>query len=122
MKKQLPNIRMSTVKWIGRHLAADLDVGVLTVSEFEQIMQALKSLAKNGTPSEPVKPKMLTVENVADLLGISKSQLRALEAEGKLPFRRRKIGSSVRYLNTEVLDYMQNGSLAEAEESNGEKK
>ena len=113
MMQQLQNIRMSTVRWLGRHLAVDLDIGVLTISEYNQIMSILKSLAKNGTPSEPVKPKLLTVENVADLLSISKSQFRALEAEGKLPFKRRMIGASVRYLNAEVLDYMQNGSLTE---------
>lgn len=118
MMQQQQNIRMSTVRWLGRHLAVDLDVGMLTISEYNQIMSTLKSLARNGVPSEPVKQKLLTVENVADLLSISKSQLRALEAEGKLPFHRRMIGASVRYLNTEVLDYMQNGSLMEDDGEN----
>ena len=53
-----------------------------------------------------LQPKLLKTEEVAEMLAISKSQLRALEAEGKLPLPRKMVGSSVRYLNIDVIRYM----------------
>ena len=94
------------IRWIGRHLAADIDVGLLTPGEYDAIMNALRNLSKHGVPCCPEKPRLLKVEEVAALLSISKSQFRAMEAEGKFPFKRKMVGASVRYLNLDIYRYM----------------
>ena len=94
------------IRWIGRHLAADIDVGLLTPGEYDAIMNALRNLSKHGFPIFPERPRLLKVEEVASMLAISKSQFRAMEAEGKFPFKRKMVGASVRYLNIDVFRYM----------------
>ena len=50
------NLRMSTVRWLGRHLAIDLDLGALTVSEYNLIMKTLRAVARKGDTKEPDIP------------------------------------------------------------------
>ncbi len=106
MNNESQYIRSNLVRWIGRHLAIDLDIGVLTVGEYNLIMRILRDLSKHGMPVPPEKPRLLKMDEVASMLAISKSQFRALEAEGKFPFKRRMVGSSVRYLNLDVIRHM----------------
>ena len=40
------------------------------------------------------------------MLGISHSNFKKLEAEGTFPFKRKMVGSAVRYRNTDVIDYI----------------
>ena len=40
------------------------------------------------------------------MLGISHSNFKKLEAEGAFPFKRKMVGSAVRYRNTDVIDYI----------------
>lgn len=40
------------------------------------------------------------------MLGISHSNFKKLEAEGAFPFKRRMVGSAVRYKNTDILDFI----------------
>ena len=48
MNQERNNLRMATVRWIGRLLAVALDVGALTVGEYNIVMKALKDIAKKG--------------------------------------------------------------------------
>ena len=66
----------------------------------------LRSLAEHGIPRSAVIPKLLDQQEVAEMLGISHSNFKKLEAEGAFPFKRKMVGSAVRYRNTDVIDYI----------------
>ena len=92
-------LRMSVVRWLGRHLAIDVDLGALTASEYNLIMKTLRAVAKNGEVKAPeVPPRLIDGKEAADILGISYSQFRALESEGVLHIPRKMLGKkTVRY-------------------------
>lgn len=98
--------REATVKFLRRILSPLLEVGVISRDEFDLLFAYISSLAQKGVPPEPISRKMLTGKEVAELLSISYSEFRKLESAGVFPFRRRNIGKNVRFLNTEILDYM----------------
>jgi excisionase family DNA binding protein len=54
----------------------------------------------------PLVPKLLTQEEAADMLGIGFSNFRRMEREGLLPFKRKMVGSSVRFRNLDILKFM----------------
>jgi len=68
-------------------------------------------VAKKDAPKEPEVPlRLVDGREAADILGISYSQFRALEAEGIFPFRRKMLGKkTVRYR----LDDLQNFVLSD---------
>ncbi len=101
-------LRMAVVRWLGRHLAIDLDMGALTVSEYNLIMKTLRAVAKKGETKEPEAPlRLVDGHEAADILGISYSQFRALEAEGIFPFRRKMLGKkTVRYRITDINNFI----------------
>ena len=102
------NLRMATVRWIGRLLAVSLDVGAMTVGEYNIVMKTLRAVAKKGETQEPeVALRLVDGREAADILGISYSQFRALEAEGIFPFRRKMLGKkTVRYRITDINNYI----------------
>ena len=114
---QLGNIglRMSVVRWLGRHLAIDLDMGALTANEYNVIMKILRATAKKGETKEPEVPlRLVDGREAADILGISYSQFRALEAEGIFPFRRKMLGKkTVRYRITDINSYILSDDVTE---------
>lgn len=102
------NLRMSTVRWLGRHLAIDLDLGALTVSEYNLIMKTLRAVARKGNTKEPDIPvQLVDGREAADILGISYSQFRALESEGVLRIPRKMLGKkTVRYRITDINNFI----------------
>ena len=102
------NLRMSTVRWLGRHLAIDLDLGALTVSEYNLIMKTLRAVARKGNTNEPDIPvRLVDGREAADILGISYSQFRALESEGILRIPRKMLGKkTVRYRITDINNFI----------------
>ena len=115
-------LRPQTAQLTCRLLAQLVGSGVVTASELAIISRNLKSLAKTGELAPQISPKLLTTEESAQMLAISASQFRALEKEGNFPFKRRVIGGkTVRYLNTEILGYMEVGSIAKNAEENDKK-
>ena len=105
-------LRPSTVPLACRLLAPLLDSGLVMPGELSVIRKNLLALAKTGELAPAVFPKLIPGQEAAEMLAVSYSQFRALEKEGVFPFRRRLIGGkTVRYLNTEIIDYMQVGSL-----------
>ena len=102
-------IKPITAKLISRLASVLLDSGSLTQCEYDVIKRNLNSLAKTGELALPIESKMLTPQEVAELLAISYSQFRALEKENVFPFKRVMIGSkTVRYRNTDVIRYIEN--------------
>ena len=99
-------IRPRTVSLVSKILKPWIDEGVVTVPESRAIISNLKYLAERGAILPTMAPKMLTQDEAATMLGICKSNFKKMEAEGKLPIRRRKVGTSVRYCNTDILEFM----------------
>ena len=99
---------MATVRWVGRLLAVSLDVGAMTAVEYNIVMKALRAAAKTGETKEPEAPvRLVDGREAADILGISYSQFRALEAEGIFPFRRKMLGKkTVRYRINDINNYI----------------
>ena len=105
-------LRLQTAQLTCRLLAQLLTSGLVTTGELSIIRKHLTALAKTGELAPAVKPKLLTGPEAAEMLAISYSQFRTLEREGAFPFRRRLIGGkTVRFLNTDIVDYMLTGSL-----------
>ena len=114
--------RESTVKLLRRMISPLMEIGVVSRDEFNALFTYLSAIAKTGTEPTEVKPKLLTPQEAAEMLAISYSQFRALEKEGAFPFRRRMIGGkTVRYLNTDLIDYLVVGSIAKTSEAVNEK-
>ena len=99
---------MATVRWIGRLLAVSLDVGALTVGEYNIVMKTLRDAAKKGETKEPEVPlRLVDGREAAEILGISYSQFRALESEGILRIPRKMLGKkTVRYRITDINSYI----------------
>ena len=99
--------RPATARLVARLVAPLTDSGLVTLPEYEQIVSALRGLAKRGGMVPVIPPRLVDGKAAAEMLGISYSQFRTLEAEGEFPFKRRLVGSkTVRYLNTDLLAYM----------------
>jgi predicted DNA-binding transcriptional regulator AlpA len=99
-------VRPRTITLIGKLIRPWIDEGIISVPEGREIIANLKHLAQRGTILPAMEPKFLTQEEAATMLGICKSNFKKMEAEGKLPIRRRKVGTSVRYCNTDILEFM----------------
>ena len=113
-------VRMTTVRLIGRILNPIAETGVISIPELNEIMSNLRHLAQKGEMIPDMMPKLLTQKEAADMLGISFPHFRNLEREGAFPFKRRMVGSAVRYYNTDLVRYIlslddASASAAEAE-------
>ncbi len=101
-------IRPKTVKLVGKLLAPLSDEGVIRVNEEREIMANLKHLAKHGSPVPPISPKLIDQRGAAEMLGIGLSAFKVHEKNGVFGkhFKRRMVGSSVRYRNLDVLRFI----------------
>ena len=54
----------------------------------------------------PITPKLIDQREAAEMLGLGLSNFKKLEKENAFPFKRRMVGSSVRYRNLDVLRYI----------------
>ena len=122
MQNEKKVIRPSIMPAIRKMLQIYLEHGIITVDEYNTIVSELGYIAKHGERKPAIMPRLVTPQEAAEMLSISYSQFRALEKENAFPFRRRSIGGkTVRYLNTEILDYMEVGSIAKNAEENDKK-
>ena len=81
--------------------------GTISNKEYDAIVTNLSYVAKHGKPIPAIIPKLITAQEAAEMLSICYSQFRALEKEGVFPFKRRSVGNkTVRYKNTEIIEYM----------------
>jgi len=99
-------VRYTTVKLIGRLLQPLSESGLISVPELNNIMSNLRHLSQKGELVPDVLPKLINQREAGEMLGIGLSNFKRIEKSGAFSFRRRRIGSSVRYLNTDVIDYM----------------
>jgi len=99
-------LRPKTVKLIARIMKPLVEEGVILVSE-EQIVSAnLKHLANKGKLMPPIVPKLVNQREAAEMLGLGYSNFKKLEKEDAFPFHRRMVGSSVRYRNIDIVEYI----------------
>ena len=113
-------LRPQTARLVCRLASVLLDSGTITVEEYNVISKNLHALAKTGELAPAIAPKLLTPQEVSELLSISYSQLRSLEKEGAFPFSRKLVGNkTVRYRNTDIYDY-RNASDTKEKQTEGE--
>jgi predicted DNA-binding transcriptional regulator AlpA len=99
-------IRPRTVKLLGKILRPLAEENLLTMPELREILAQMKHLADKGQTMPPIEPRLIDQAEVAAMLGISLAQVRKFDREGRLPFRRRMIGTSVRFRNIDVLAFL----------------
>ena len=113
-------LRPQTARLVCRLASVLLDSGTITVEEYNIISRNLHTLAKTGELAPAIAPKLLTPQEVSELLSISYSQLRSLEKEGAFPFSRKLVGNkTVRYRNTDIYDYI-NASDTKEKQTEGD--
>lgn len=99
-------ISMQTVRYFKRIMRPIAEDGIIPLPEYHEAISQLTSLAEHGTPKPVVVPKLIDQREAAEMLGISHSNFKKLEAEGAFPFQRKMVGSAVRYRNTDIIDYI----------------
>ena len=99
-------ISMKTVRMFKRILRPVAEEGIIPLPEYNEAISQLTSLAEHGTTKPAVIPKLLDQREAAEMLGIGLSNFKKLESEGAFPFKRKMVGSSVRYRNTDICNYL----------------
>ena len=99
-------VRNTTVKLIGGILQPISETGTITYPELNEIMSNLRNLAQKGELLPDVIPKLIDQRDAAQMQGISFAHFRNLEREGFFPFKRRMVGTAVRYYNTDIQKYI----------------
>lgn len=99
-------IRYQTVRLIGKLLHPLTESNLITIPEYREIIAQLKHLADKGTPLPTVILKLVDQTEAATMLGISLANFKRLEREGYFPFKRKMVGTSVRYRNTDLTRYI----------------
>ena len=95
-------IKGTTVNLIAKLLHPLAEAGVLSIPEEREVIAQLRNLAKNGETIPAVLPK----PEAAEMLGISLANFKKLERNGAFPFRRKKIGTAVRYRNSDIVKFI----------------
>ncbi len=99
-------ITLNTVRYFKRIMRPLAEDGIIPLPEYHEAISQLTSLAEHGTLKPAVIPKLIDQREAADMLGIGLSNFKKLEGEGAFPFKRKMVGSSVRYRNTDILDFI----------------
>ncbi len=100
------NIRPKTAKLIARLIKPWVDEGIIFISEEQEVNTTLKHLAAKGNLPPAVLPKLIDQREAAKMLGLGLSNFKKLEKEDLFPFKRRMVGSAVRYRNTDIIRYI----------------
>ena len=99
-------ITLNTVRYFKRIMRPLAEDGIIPLPEYHEAISQLTSLAEHGTLKPAVIPKLIDQRESAEMLGIGLSNFKKLESEGAFPFKRKMVGSSVRYRNTDLIDYI----------------
>jgi len=109
---QVGTIRPRTVSLLSKLIRPLIDEGIITVSEGTEITANLRHLATKGTLLPQFPPKLLTQSEAADMLNIGLSNFKKMERDNAFPFRRKMVGSSVRFLNLAVLRFIMDEDIS----------
>ena len=99
-------ITLNTVRYFKRIMRPLAEDGIIPLPEYHEAISQLTSLAEHGPLKPTVVPKLIDQREAAEMLGIGLSNFKKLEGEGAFPFKRKMVGSSVRYRNTDILDFI----------------
>ena len=107
-------IRPQTIILIGKLLHPLTESNLIPFPEYREIIAQLKNLAAKGEPLPDFVPKLIDMNEAAQMLGISLANFK--KQEPLLPFKRKMVGHAVRYRNTDIIRYiLANDELAHAE-------
>ncbi len=99
-------IKLETIKKLSEWINLLSKNGVVSGIEGKEIISQLKHISERSEMKPLIMPKLIKKEEVAEMLNIGLTNFKKLEKEDEFPFKRRMLGSSVRYLNTDVLKYI----------------
>jgi len=99
-------IRVKTIKLLSRFLKILSDEDLLTVPEKNEIIAQLKNLAEKGEQLPKVIPRLIDQREASAMLGIGFSNFKKIEKSGAFTFKRRMIGSAIRYRNVDIIKYI----------------
>jgi predicted DNA-binding transcriptional regulator AlpA len=99
------SLRPKTVKLIARLIKPLVEENLILVSEEQIMLSNLKHLAEKGELLPAVMPKLIDQREAAEMLGVSLANFKKLERENAFPFKRKMLGSSVRYRNTDLIAF-----------------
>lgn len=99
-------LRLRTVKLVARIIKPFVEEGVIPVSEEQLMLQNLRHLSQKGELKPTVIPKLIDKRDAANMLSLGLSNFKKLEKENAFPFKRRMVGSSVRYRNTDIIAFI----------------
>ena len=102
-------ISMETVRMFRRIMRPIAEEGVIPLPEYNEAISQLTSLAEHGTTKPVILPRLVDMREASEILGIGLSNFKRLEAEGAFPFKRKMVGSSVRYRYTDIYDFISVG-------------
>ena len=99
-------ISMETVRMFKRIMRPIAEEGIISLPEYNEAISQLKSLAEHGKPKPMIIPRLVDMKEAASMLSIGLSNFKKLESENAFPFKRKMVGTSVRYRNTDLVDYI----------------
>jgi len=99
-------LRPQTVKLLQRLMQPWIEIGYISNLEANHIISNLKNLIKHNELIPAIPPRLLTQQEVADMLSLGLSNFKKLEKQGIFPFKRKLLGGSVRYCNLDVFDFV----------------
>lgn len=99
-------ITARTVRIVKRIMRPVAEEGLIPLPEFNEMISQLTSLAEHGTVKPAITPRLVDQHEAAEMLGVSYSNFKKLEGEGAFPFKRKMVGSSVRYRNTDIVAFI----------------
>ena len=98
------SIRLQTVVLIGKILHPLTESNLIPFPEYREIIAQLKHIAAKGEELPVVVPKLITMDEAAQMLGISLANFK--KQEPYLPFKRKYVGHGIRYCNTDVIKFI----------------
>ena len=99
-------ISLETVRLFKRIMRPVAEEGIILLPEFNEVISQLTSLAEHGKPKPVIIPRLVDMKEAASILGIGLSNFKKLEGENAFPFQRKMVGTSVRYRNTDLYEFL----------------
>ena len=99
-------ISLETVRMIRRVMRPIAETGIIPLAELNECVSQLTSLAEHGKQKPVIIPRLIDMREAAEILGVGLSNFKRLEGENAFPFKRKMVGSSVRYRNTDLYEYL----------------
>ena len=90
-------IRFQTVRLVKRVLSPWMEEGIISNPEYREIIHQLKHLSEKGRLAPEVPNRVIKRPELAEILGLSLSNLKKLEKEGHINIPILRVGRSIRY-------------------------